>query len=292
MIQVNQLTFTYPGKEKETIQGISFSIEKGEIYGFLGPSGAGKSTTQKILTRLITGFEGRVKVMGKELKEWGDAYFNHIGVGFELPNHYPRLTGLENLQLFASLYDKPVVNLNSLLSRVGLKDAAKQKTSDYSKGMKMRLNFARALIHDPEILFFDEPTSGLDPVNANNLKDMIRELKAQGKTIFLTTHNMYDADELCDRVAFIHNGQIMAEDTPGYLKMKYGKPLLTLEYMDGQPVSRNFNLKDFGHDEEFLALVRQKDIVRVHSCEASLNDVFVKITGKKLVSFSDDYTER
>ncbi len=284
MIQAQDLTFTYPGKEKETLHGISFCIEKGEIYGFLGPSGAGKSTTQKILTRLISGYGGSVTVMGKTLGKWGNAYFNHIGVGFELPNHYPKLSGLENLQLFASLYDKPSCNLKSLLSRVGLQDAALEKTSDYSKGMKMRLNFARALIHDPEVLFFDEPTSGLDPVNAKNMKDMIQELKAQGKTIFLTTHNMYDADELCDRVAFIHDGQIMAEDTPRHLKRKYGKPTLTVEFMDGQLTSRDFNLGSLGENKDFHAIIRNKEIMSMHSREASLNDVFVKITGKKLVT--------
>ncbi len=282
MIQVENLHFSYANQSSDTIKGINFSIDKGEIYGFLGPSGAGKSTTQKIMTKLLGGFQGKVWMMGKELHKWNNNYFNHIGVGFELPNHYTKLTGLENLKLFASLYDKPTQDLKNLLKMVGLQDAANQKTQDYSKGMKMRLNFIRALIHDPEILFFDEPTSGLDPVNAHIIKSIISDLKQKGKTIFLTTHNMHDADELCDRVAFISDGIIKAEDAPRALKLKYGKPLLNIEYEDSTLKSQDFSLNNLSENNQFLDVLKTNKIVSMHSREASLNDVFVKTTGQNL----------
>ena len=282
MIQVENLHFSYPKQSSDTIKGINFSIDKGKIYGFLGPSGAGKSTTQKIMTKLLGGFQGKVWMMGKELDKWNNDYFNHIGVGFELPNHYTKLTGLENLKLFASLYDKPTQDLKKLLNMVGLENAANQKTQDYSKGMKMRLNFIRALVHDPEILFFDEPTSGLDPVNAHNIKTIILNLKQQGKTIFLTTHNMYDADELCDKVAFISEGIIKAEDAPRALKTKYGKPFLNVEYGDSNLETQDFSLNNLSENRKFLDILKNNNIVSMHSREASLNDVFVKTTGQNL----------
>lgn len=282
MIDVKNLTFRYKGSSTDTIRGISFAIGRGEIYGFLGPSGAGKSTTQHILTRLIKGYHGSVTVMNQPLHDFTNSYYNHIGVGFELPNHYTRLTGFENLKLFASLYDKPTLDLMTLMDRVGLKESAHKKTDAYSKGMKMRLNFIRAIMHDPEILFLDEPTSGLDPVNAENIKSMILELKAQGKTIFLTTHNMHDADELCDRVAFMANGNIVIEDTPRNLKTRFGEPSITIEYLNDRPLSETFPLENLGHNHSFLELIRQYPVISIHTREASLNEVFIKTTGCQL----------
>lgn len=282
MIEVKNLEFSYLKQQERTLKGINFSIAKGEIYGFLGPSGAGKSTTQKILIKLLEGYKGEIQILGKNLHAWNTNYYNHVGVGFELPNHYAKLTGLENLKLFASLYDAPTQNLMQLLDRVGLKEAANKKTEEYSKGMKMRLNFVRALIHDPEILFFDEPTSGLDPVNAKNLKDIILELKARGKTIFLTTHNMHDADELCDRVAFISQGKILAEDSPKALKLKYGKPLLNVEYKNSAVHSAEFELENLGQNKQFIDVLNNNTIISMHTREASLDEVFIKTTGEKL----------
>ena len=283
MINVQNLTYSYPNQRDETIKNLNFTIAKGEIYGFLGPSGAGKSTTQKLLIHLLSGFSGNIQVLGRLLKNWDNSYYNHIGVGFELPNHYAKLTGLENLQLFASFYEKRPTNLVALLDRVGLAEAAHKKTQDYSKGMKMRLNFIRALVHDPEILFFDEPTSGLDPTNARIIKDIIRELKQHGKTIFLTTHNMHDADELCDRVAFITQGSIQAEGAPKELKRQFGKPLLQVEYMNQGTHSKEFELSNLGKNQEFLELLNDFPILSMHSKEASLDEVFIALTGQKLI---------
>jgi len=282
MIHVKDLKYTYPGAKEKTIRGITFDIEKGEIFGFLGPSGAGKSTTQKILTKILQSFSGEVILADKKLQTWDASFYNHIGVGFELPNHYTRLTALENLEFFASFYDKKVIPPMELLHMVGLEADAKKKTGDFSKGMKMRLNFIRALMHDPEILFLDEPTAGLDPVNARNIKDIILKEKAKGKTIFLTTHNMHDAEELCDRVAFISHGHLAVTDSPRKLKLMNGKRIVKVEYGNRKIRSKEFPLDSLGENEEFIHLIKSENIVAMHSKEAGLDDIFIKLTGMHL----------
>jgi fluoroquinolone transport system ATP-binding protein len=155
---------------------------------------------------------------------------------------------------------------------------------DFSKGMKVRLNFIRALLHDPEILFLDEPTSGLDPVNARIIKDIILDQKRKGKTIFITTHNMYDADELCDRISFIVDGSLLITETPKQLKLEHGKPRVRLEYeKNGETMSADFPLKDLGRDEGFFRVLESNEIISIHSQEASLDEVFIKVTGKTLI---------
>lgn len=283
MIQATQLSYTYPGQNQAAVNNISFTVNQGEIFGFLGPSGAGKSTTQKILIRLLRGYQGNVSIDSKELRSLSQDYYNQIGVGFELPNHYPRLTALENLKFFASFYRNKNSNLMQLLEKVGLHQEADKPTSAFSKGMKMRLNFVRALVHDPDLLFFDEPTSGLDPVNARKLKNIIKDLRAQGKTIFLTTHNMHDAAELCDRVAFITQGKISLTNSPDNLRREHGTRKLTLEYGNGEIVSREFPLDNLGENASFLNLIKNEYIQSIHSADASLEDVFIKTTGERLV---------
>ncbi len=283
MIKATQLSYIYPGQDHAAVNNISFTVNRGEIFGFLGPSGAGKSTTQKLLIRLLRGYQGHVSIDSKELRNLTQDYYNHIGVGFELPNHYPRLTALENLKFFASFYRNKTSNLMQLLEMVGLHQEADKPTSAFSKGMKMRLNFVRALVHNPEILFFDEPTSGLDPINARKVKNIILDLRARGKTIFLTTHNMHDAAELCDRVAFITQGKISLTDSPRNLKLQHGTRKLTLEYGNGQTISREFGLDKLGENPEFLNLIKNEYIQSIHSAEASLEEVFIKTTGERLV---------
>lgn len=282
MIQVKNLEFAYPRATGDTIRNISFTIEKGEIFGFLGPSGAGKSTTQKILTKLLRNFRGHVTLAGKSLPEWGSEFYNHIGVGFELPNHYSRLTALENLEFFSCFYNKEVIPPMKLLEMVGLEKDALKKAGEFSKGMKMRLNFVRSFMHDPEVLFLDEPTAGLDPANARNIKDIILEHKARGKTIFLTTHNMHDAEELCDRVAFITDGKLAVTDNPRNLKLLNGKRIVKVEYGNKTIKSAEFALDNLGDNEAFLELIRTEKLVAIHSKEAGLDDIFIKVTGKHL----------
>lgn len=283
MIQVQDLKYTYLKNDIPTIKGLSFQISKGEIFGFLGPSGAGKSTTQNILTRLLRNYSGQISILNKELNKWNNSYYEHIGVGFELPNHYLKLTAKENLEFFSTFYKREVKKTGELLGLVGLENDASKKVSEFSKGMKMRLNFVRAFMHNPEILFFDEPTSGLDPVNAKIIKDIILDLKAQGKTIFVTTHNMYDADKLCDRVAFIIDGEIKLIDQPKKLKLQYGQRKVRVEYTNGQVFTKEFALDFLGENTEFLSLIKNERIDSIHTEEATLEEIFIKVTGRNLV---------
>lgn len=283
IIDVSSLKFTYPGQATETLKGLDFQIEEGESFGFLGPSGSGKSTTQKLLMGLLKGHQGRLQILGKEASEWGPEIYKKLGVGFELPNHFTKLTGLENLQLFASFYGEVKHEPMALLKRVGLEQDADKRVQNYSKGMAMRLNFVRAIMHDPDLLFLDEPTAGLDPANARLLKDIILELKDQGKTIFLTTHNMHDADELCDRVAFLNEGQIELMDSPHALKLAHGQKQVAIEYMqEGETQKASFELKGLYENETFMKLLQEDAILTMHSQEATLEDVFIKTTGRAL----------
>lgn len=281
MIQVKNLNFQYPNTSNLAIKGINFSIEKGEVFGFLGPSGSGKSTTQKILFKLLTGYNGLAQIDGKEVSVWGKDLYEKIGVGFELPNHYLKLTALENLTFFKNFYNK-THNPMELLDMVGLKKDANKKVGDFSKGMKMRLNFVRSFLHDPEILFLDEPTSGLDPVNSKVVKDIIVDLKAKGKTIFITTHQMYDAEKLCDRVAFIVDGEIKAMDSPENLKIKHSNRSVEVLFRNSVEKEK-FQLDGLGQNKTFLDKLQSNEIETIHSKEASLDDIFIQVTGKTLV---------
>ena len=286
MINVQNLTFTYPGGKSQAVKGLNFDIRPGEIFGFLGPSGAGKSTTQKILIGLLKGYAGQVTVMGRELHTWGQGYYEQIGVGFELPNHYLKLTALENLNYFRSLYNGDTEDPKVLLEMVGLGDDAATPVTQFSKGMKMRLNFVRALLHKPKLLFLDEPTSGLDPVNSKIVKDIIRQKQAEGVTIFLTTHDMNVADELSDRVAFIVDGEIKALDTPKALKLKYGRRNVQVEYLNGGSglQSREFALDGLASDDEFLRVLRDYRVETIHTQETTLENIFIQVTGRELAA--------
>lgn len=284
VIEVRGLTFRYPKSADPAIRGMDFTVGQGEIFGFLGPSGAGKSTTQKLLIGLLRGHGGQATVWGREPVDWGPDYYERIGVSFELPNHYQKLTGLENLRFFASLYSGATANPMELLSAVGLADHARTRVGKYSKGMQMRLTFARSLLNNPELLFLDEPTSGLDPANARTVKSMIWDLKSQGRTVFLTTHDMATADELCDRVAFVVDGQIVALDTPAELKIARSRRLVRVEYRANTGVleSAEFPMDTLAVDDAFHAVLGHHRIETIHSREASLDDVFVDITGRQL----------
>ena len=283
MIGVRNMTFTYPDGDTPAVRGLSFAVERGEIFGFLGPSGAGKSTTQKILIGLLRGYEGDIEVMGRDLGSWGADYYERVGVSFELPNHYQKLTALENLDFFRSLYQKATEDPRELLDMVGLGGDADTRVSRFSKGMQMRLTFARALLHRPELIFLDEPTAGLDPVNARKLKDIILGLKDEGRTIFLTTHDMTVADQLCDRVAFIVDGRIALIDTPRELKIRQGERKVRVEYRkDRRTETDEFSLEGLGNDEGFLRLLRRERIETIHTEEATLEDVFIQTTGRGL----------
>jgi len=280
MISVKNLSFSYT--KKPFIEDVGFDVKPGEIFGFLGPSGAGKSTLQKILTGLLTGYRGSVIVNEAQVNCRKNDFYENIGVDFEFPSLYEKLTARENLRFFASLYQKHL-DIDKLLLSVGLLSDADKKVSDFSKGMKSRLNFVKALLHDPLILFLDEPTTGLDPSNNRVMKDMILAEKASGKTIILTTHNMYDATELCDRVAFIVDGKIKALDTPHHLIMSKGASKITYTYsLHGRETSAETLLSKVSEDKLLTQLIRDNQLLSIHSGEPTLNDIFVELTGRQL----------
>jgi fluoroquinolone transport system ATP-binding protein len=285
MITVENLQFSYPKTAVPTLHGLNFSIKPGEIFGFLGPSGAGKSTTQKIAIGLLKSYQGRVAVFGREVADWGADYYERIGVSFELPNHYLKLTAVENLTYFAALYRRAAYAPQELLSLVGLADEGHLPVGQFSKGMKNRLTLARALLHDPELLFLDEPTSGLDPVNARRVRELIKGQQAAGKTIFLTTHDMAVAEALCDRVAFIVDGRIELIDTPQRLKLEYGEPLVEVNYLvdgNGRCAQQSFPLAGLADNNAFQTVLRQHPVQTIHSQEATLEEIFIRVTGRSL----------
>lgn len=280
MIIVKDLNFSYT--RKPFVENINFEVKKGEIFGFLGPSGAGKSTLQKILTGLISKYDGSAMVNGVECKNHKSDFYETIGVDFEFPSLYEKLTARENLAFFRSLYNKKPREIEEVLNKVGLLNDADKKVSDYSKGMKSRLNFIKALIHNPDILFLDEPTSGLDPTNSRIMKDIIIEEKSKGKTIILTTHNMADATELCDKVAFIVEGKVKALDTPHNLIMSHGAAKITYTYVENGEKFDECMLRKTGDDEKLMNLLRENRITSIHSSEPTLNDIFIELTGRVL----------
>lgn len=283
IIEVENLQFTYPGSKGQTIQGTSFSISAGEVLGILGPSGAGKSTIKKILIGILKNYSGRVSVLGREVHSVKPDYYEKVGVAFEVPNLYAKFTALENLQFFRSLYSSETADPLSLLAMVGLDQDASTRVAAFSKGMKMRLNFCRAFLNKPELIFLDEPTAGLDPVNTKRVKDLILQSKAEGKTIFLATHNMKVAEEICDRVAFIVDGRISLIDSPRALKLRQGKKTVRLEYRENDATAAKiFELQGIGHNEAFLKLLRDKKLQTMHTQEASLEEIFIEVTGRSL----------
>lgn len=281
MINVDNVSFSYT--KTPFIRNISFQVNPGEIFGFLGPSGAGKSTLQKILIGMLTNYTGSVTVNGIEVKNHNNLFYETIGVDFEFPSLYEKLSARQNLNFFSSLYSGEKRNINDLLSQVGLLMDAEKKVSEYSKGMKSRLNFIKSIVHNPSILFLDEPTSGLDPTNSRLLKDMILAEKAAGKTIILTTHNMEDAKELCDRVVFIVDGCMKAMDTPHNLIMRKARGILKYSYQkDGTEYVRECPLNATQNDDTLLSLIQSNQILSIHSQEQTLGDVFMEVTGRKL----------
>ncbi|RKD32985.1 ABC transporter ATP-binding protein [Thermohalobacter berrensis] len=283
MLKVKNLYHSYTKDDNYAVKGISFEIKKGEIFGFLGPNGAGKSTTQKILTGLLPLQKGEASIAGIDVKKPTEKLFNLIGVSFEHPNIYSKLTGYENLEFYKKLFSVPTEDPKVLLKMVGLEDAVNKKAGDYSKGMKQRLVFARSLINNPQLWFLDEPISGLDPTTASNIKDIIKKKKDEGTTIFLTTHNMHIADELCDRVAFINEGKIEVIDSPRNLKLKYGEQLVKVEYKENNKLKRErLSLINDKDRDKLNKLVNEGKIETIHSQEATLEEIFIKVTGRGL----------
>jgi ABC-2 type transport system ATP-binding protein len=266
------------------VDHISFQVSEGEIIGFLGPNGAGKSTTVKVLTGQLRPKSGQVTVLGIDVAREPNRAQQYMGVSFEMANHYDQMSAIENLRLFADLYGVRA-DVQQLLERVGLGNRGKERVEGFSKGMKQRLMVARALVNRPRVLFLDEPTDGLDPVSSESIRDLIEETRAAGTTVFLTTHDMLEADKLSDRVAFLNQGKIVVLDTPHRLKQQYGKRMLRVEVekADGKREIRQVTLDQSDTGETLRELFDSEKVITVHSEEATLEDIFIQITGRELV---------
>jgi fluoroquinolone transport system ATP-binding protein len=284
VIAVDTLSFTYPGATDRAVRDVSFAVGEGEVFGLLGPSGAGKSTTQNILIGLIRGFEGTARVLGRSLDAWDSRLYRHIGVSFEVPNHYLKLTARENLELFRSLHGGDTESPETVLEMVDLLDAIDVRVGEYSKGMKNRLTFARSLLHRPRVWFLDEPTAGLDPVSSRRIMDIIDGRRRSRVTTFLTTHDMAVADTLCDRVGFMVSGRLEVIDAPRDLRIRYGKREVRVTWREegSRLGSTTFPMERLGDDAAFLETLRKRRIESIHSMEATLEDVFVQVTGRSL----------
>lgn len=282
MIQADGLTFAY-GQRPPAVRALTFSVAEGEVFGFLGPSGAGKSTTQKVLIRLLRGYSGDLRVLHRPLKSWGQDFFEHVGVCFELPANYRKLTALENLRFFASFFRSPTLAPEEVLEWVGLRADADRRVGQFSKGMQTRLNLARSLINQPSLLFLDEPTSGLDPGNARIVRDLIRRERDRGTTVFLTTHDMHVADELCDTVGFLVNGSLARVGAPSALRLEHSSRLVEVRTgLAGSVRSERFSLEGLSQNARFQMLIAADWIESIHSLEPSLEEVFMQVTGERL----------
>lgn len=284
MIKVSNLFHSYNKDGKFAVKDVSFEVKEGEIFGFLGPSGAGKSTTQNILTGLLQLQQGDVSVVGYDVKNISNKMFNKIGMSFEQSNVYSKMTAKENLDFYRKLFDVKTREPQELLELVGLGEKANVRAGEFSKGMKHRLTFARSMINNPTLWFLDEPTTGLDPAIASDIKDIIREENKKGVTIFLTTHNMYIADELCDRVAFIVDGEIKLIDSPRNLKLQYGDKLVEIEYIkEGKTIKETLSTIQEDDINHLQDIIGKYEVQTMHTKEATLEEIFIKVTGRGLV---------
>ncbi len=279
-LEASDLHFAY-GKLR-AVDGVSLAIEPGKTLGLLGPNGAGKSTVIKMLIGLLAPAKGTIRILGLDMPAQREAIQARIGVVFEEKNLYPTLSGRENLAFFGRLYGLKTIDTDALLDRVGLGGRGDDRVATYSKGMRQRLTVARALLHAPDVLFLDEPTDGLDPVSARSVRAIVKEEAARGVAVLVTTHDMYEADELSDEVAFINNGRILAQDTPEQLKLDHGERAVNVRFRrDGQIVEQQVPLDDVG-GSTLQALLAHEEIVTVHTEEATLEDVFVELAGRRL----------
>ena len=282
-IVAENLTYNYG--ELLAVDHINFGIDEGEILGFLGPNGAGKTTTVKMLTGQLKPKEGSATLLGMDVTRNVEKVQGDIGVCFETTNLYEKMSAIENLNLFARLFGVRDFNPDAALERVGLTGRGKDRVETFSKGMKQRLMVARSMVNRPRILFLDEPTAGLDPTSSEAILNIISEERDRGATIFLTTHDMMEADKLSDRVAFMNQGKIVALDTPLALKQKYGKRALRAVVSDkyGAMEEREITLDTKETPQAVQDLFSKENVVTVHSEEATLEDIFITITGRGLV---------
>jgi ABC-2 type transport system ATP-binding protein len=281
-IVAEELVYRYG--ELVAVDHISFSVAEGEILGFLGPNGAGKTTVIRMLTGQLKPRAGQATLLGMDVAKNVDKVQGDIGVCFEVTNLYEQMSAIENLRFFARLFGIHSLDAEALLVRVGLAGRGKDRVATYSKGMKQRLMVARSLVNRPQVLFLDEPTAGLDPTSSEAIRNIILEERERGATVFLTTHDMLEADKLSDRVVFMNQGKIVALDTPHNLKQQYGKRALKVKVSteSGQLEDREVILDTPETPGAVQELFTKEKVVTIHSEEATLEDIFINITGRGL----------
>lgn len=280
-VSMDDCAFSYG--DRPALEGVSLAVAPGEIVGLLGPNGAGKSTAIKLVIGLLAPRSGRVEVLGLPMPERARDVHARLGVVFEEKNLYPALSARENLAFFARLHGRGDVDLDALLDRVGLASRGRDRVQTFSKGMRQRLTVARALVNAPDVLVLDEPTDGLDPVSSRSVRDLVRAEAARGAAVLITTHDMAEADELADRVAFINGGRILAVDTPEALKLAHGQRAVHVRWREADGGVGEASVPIDGDGAaELAALVAGRDVLTIHTEEASLEDVFVAFAGRGL----------
>lgn len=260
------------------LAGISLAIEQGEIFGLLGPSGAGKTTLIRIITGQLKADQGTISVMGVDPRRFDGKMYTNFGMVLDNTGLYERLSCYDNLALFAEIYGTDKKRIMDYLRMVGLQDAVKTPAGRLSKGMKQRLTLARALLHDPAILFLDEPTSGLDPSSSREIHRLIQEECHRGRTVFLTTHNMTEAYELCGHVALLNEGHIVEYGKPDEICRKYNRQnRISIVTRDGRQLAFANGPEDAG---QIAALLEEDNVQSIHSSEPTLETVFIELTGR------------
>jgi len=272
MITVEKITKRFGNKT--ALNQIQFNVDKGEIFGFLGPSGAGKTTLINILTGQLKADEGTTQLLGKDTKDLTPEDLARIGLVGDSSGYYEKLSLEKNLIVYAKIYGLPNSRVDEVLEQVGLLESKKTISEKLSTGMRQRMFLARALLNRPELLFLDEPTSGLDPMTSKKIHRLLEELKAAGTTIFLTTHDMVEATELCDRISLLNQGDLVEIGTPRDIIQKYNK-------------EKRVKVTFIDHSEQVMAFEDLKDqdmrqVELIHSMEPTLEDIFIQLTGEKL----------
>ena len=274
-IRIQDVTKSFQGKK--ALEQLNCTVQRGEIYGFLGPSGAGKTTTIKLLTGQLQAESGTLTVLNEKITPGRSDLYSQIGILTDTSGFYEKMTVRENLNLFAAISKTRPQRVDEVLSQLGLAEHQTKKAEKLSRGMKQRMMFARAILHKPALLFLDEPTANLDPSTSEDVHDLIRLLNQDGTTVFLTTHNMEEAEELCDHVAFLNEGHIVESGTPTELKLKYAEAQVEMMYQDGTRLT-------VAKEAQALkqALDHPGTLLTIHSREPDLKTIFLKLTGRNL----------
>ncbi|ATH09117.1 hypothetical protein BIY24_14545 [Halobacteriovorax marinus] len=277
IIEIKNLTKSF--ENFKAIENVNLSVRSGSIFGLLGPNGAGKTTTIKTMTGRLTFSSGEISILGLDVRKDLKGIHQQIGVVSESQNLYENLTVWENIDFFRELYNVEKKNTDNIIETLSLLDKRNEKVSNLSKGLKQRVLLARSILHSPKLLFLDEPTSGIDPSSSFEVHDFILRMKELGTTIFLTSHDMEEVDSLCDEVAFIDRGKIVASGSPKYLKKKFGTNEVEVSYLDreGKEAVQCFNMDD-GDVFEKISNMNLKDrILSIHTKEATMKDVFLSV---------------